>query len=50
MLSVADPSPEDYDLAIVVTAHPGFDYTWLEGFETLDCTYRTVPSPQRALI
>jgi UDP-N-acetyl-D-glucosamine dehydrogenase len=50
MLSVAEPEPSDFDLAIVVTAHPGFDYTWLERFETLDCTYRTVPAFQRVLV
>jgi UDP-N-acetyl-D-glucosamine dehydrogenase len=50
MLSVAEPEPSDFDLAIVLTAHPGFDYTWLERFETLDCTYRTVPAAQRVLV
>ena len=34
--------PEDYDLAIVATVHPGFDYGWLHRVPTvLDCTYRT---------
>ena len=50
MFSVAEPQPEDFDLAIVVTAHPDHDYSWLERFETLDCTYRTVSSSPRALI
>jgi nucleotide sugar dehydrogenase len=50
MLSVAEPEPADFDLAIVLTVHPGFDYGWLERFETLDCTYRTVVSPRRTLI
>jgi nucleotide sugar dehydrogenase len=40
-----DPSgfgPEDYDLAIVATVHPGFDYGWLRRVpRVLDCTYRT---------
>jgi len=40
-----DPSgfgPEDYDLAIVATVHPGFDYGWLRRVPAvLDCTYRT---------
>lgn len=32
--------PEDYDLAIVATIHPGFDYGWLARCErVLDCTY-----------
>src|SRR4051812_4694340 len=51
MLSVSEPQPEDFDLAIVITAHPGFDYTWLEGFEqVLDCTYRTVSAEHRVLV
>ena len=50
MLSVSDPEPDDFDLAIVVTAHPDSDYSWLERFEVLDCTYRTVATPQKALI
>jgi nucleotide sugar dehydrogenase len=34
--------PEDYDLAIVATVHPGFDYGWLHRVPAvLDCTYRT---------
>ncbi len=34
--------PEDYDLAIVATIHPGFDYGWLQRVPALlDCTYRT---------
>lgn len=34
--------PEDYDLAIVVTVHPGYDYGWLNRCPAvLDCTYRT---------
>jgi nucleotide sugar dehydrogenase len=50
MLSVAEPRAEDFDLAILVTAHPGHDYSWLEDFEALDCTYRTIESARRALI
>jgi UDP-N-acetyl-D-glucosamine dehydrogenase len=50
LLSVAEPQPEDFDLAIVLTVHQDFDYAWLERFETLDCTYRTVGSPGRALV
>ena len=34
--------PEDYDLTIVITVHPGHDYGWLRRCElVLDCTYRT---------
>ena len=50
LLSVAQPEPSDFDIAIVVTAHAGFDYAWLEDFETLDCTYRTATGPRKALI
>jgi UDP-N-acetyl-D-glucosamine dehydrogenase len=51
LLSVAQPRPKDYDLAIVVTAHPGFDYAWLDAMEqVLDCTYRTAGEAVRALI
>jgi UDP-N-acetyl-D-glucosamine dehydrogenase len=33
--------PEDYDLTIVLTTHPGHDYGWLKRCpEVLDCTYR----------
>jgi UDP-N-acetyl-D-glucosamine dehydrogenase len=42
LLSVAEPSADEFDLAIVVTAHPGHDYSWLEHFEVLDYTYRAV--------
>ncbi len=42
--------PEDYDLAIVVTVHPGHDYGWLARCPTvLDCTYRT-PGGRRRLV
>jgi len=34
--------PEDYDLVIVLTVHPGHDYGWLMRCpKVLDCTYRT---------
>ncbi len=34
--------PEDYDLAIVATVHPGHDYGWLARCPAvLDCTYKT---------
>lgn len=42
--------PEDYQLAIVVTVHPGHDYGWLERCPAvLDCTYRT-PGGRRRLV
>jgi nucleotide sugar dehydrogenase len=40
MLSRARPEPDDYDLVVLVTAHPGSDYSWLDACErVLDCTY-----------
>jgi UDP-N-acetyl-D-glucosamine dehydrogenase len=40
--------PEDYDLAIVATVHPGYDYGWLHRVPAvLDCTYRTAGGRRR---
>jgi UDP-N-acetyl-D-glucosamine dehydrogenase len=40
--------PEDYDLAIVITVHPGHDYGWLRRCDlVLDCTYRTPAGGRR---
>jgi nucleotide sugar dehydrogenase len=40
--------PEDYDLAIVATIHPGHDYGWLHRVpRVLDCTYRTAGGRRR---
>ncbi len=40
--------PEDYDLTIVITVHPGHDYGWLRRCDlVLDCTYRTPAGGQR---
>jgi UDP-N-acetyl-D-glucosamine dehydrogenase len=51
LLSVAQPDPGDYDLAVVVTTHSGFDYEWLDDMEqVLDCSYRTAREAVRALI
>ncbi|HLH14706.1 MAG TPA: nucleotide sugar dehydrogenase, partial [Solirubrobacteraceae bacterium] len=42
--------PEDYDLAIVVTVHPGHDYGWLRRCpEVLDCTYEMQAGRRRVL-
>jgi nucleotide sugar dehydrogenase len=42
--------PEDYDLAILVTIHPGHDYGWVARCPAvLDCTYRTPAGQQRFL-
>jgi len=51
LLSVAQPHASDFDLAIVLTAHPEHDYSWLDGFDqVLDCTYRTADPARRALL
>jgi UDP-N-acetyl-D-glucosamine dehydrogenase len=51
ILSAARPRASDYDLAVLVTLHDGFDYGWLGEFEhVLDCTYRTPLGAQRSLI
>lgn len=51
LLSVAVPRPEDYALVVLVVAHPGEDYGWLDGCErVLDCTYRARVGRQRFLI
>jgi nucleotide sugar dehydrogenase len=40
--------PEDYDLVVIVTVHPGFDYGWMLRCErVLDCTYRTEAGRER---
>jgi hypothetical protein len=40
--------PEDYDLVLVVTVHPGYDYGWLLRCpRVLDCTYRTEAGRER---
>lgn len=40
--SVAGPKATDYDLALVATVHPGFDYGFLGACpDVLDATYRT---------
>ena len=51
LLSVAQPRPADYDLALVVTVHAGFDYAWLDEMgQVLDCTYRTAAPAVRAIL
>ncbi len=42
--------PEDYDLVIVVTIQPGYDYGWLKRCpQVLDCTY-SEPTGRRCLL
>ncbi len=42
--------PEDYELAIVLTMHPGHDYGWLRRCpQVLDCTYRAEAGRRRFL-
>ncbi len=51
MLSVALPIPDAYDLVVVVTVHPGYDYEWLRDCpQVLDCTYRTPGGITRSVI
>ena len=51
LLSVPQPRPSDYDLALVVTLHDHQDYDWLDDFDqVLDCTYQTPLGRTRALI
>jgi UDP-N-acetyl-D-glucosamine dehydrogenase len=48
---VSSPQASDYDLVVLTTLHPGFDYGWLEGSESiLDCTYRSQPGRRRHVI
>jgi UDP-N-acetyl-D-glucosamine dehydrogenase len=57
MLRTVDPDPrrdasgfgpEDYDLVLLVTIHPGHDYGWLMRCpRVLDCTYRTEAGRER---
>jgi len=42
--------PEDYDLAILITIQPGYDYGWLKRCpQVLDCTYREQTGRRRFL-
>jgi UDP-N-acetyl-D-glucosamine dehydrogenase len=51
LLSVPQPRPSDYDLALVVTLHDHHDYEWLDDFDqVLDCTYQTPLGRTRALV
>jgi UDP-N-acetyl-D-glucosamine dehydrogenase len=51
LLSVSKPKPSDYDLVVVVTVHPGADYSWLtECRQVLDCTYRTPGGRRRHVL
>ncbi|MGN6558440.1 MAG: nucleotide sugar dehydrogenase [Solirubrobacterales bacterium] len=41
LIAVTEPEPDEYDLLIAHTVHPGFDYGFLDaGRLLLDCTYR----------
>ena len=43
--------PEDYDLVILATVHPGPDYGWLRRCRTvLDCTYATPAGGRREVL
>lgn len=48
---VSSPQTSDYDLVVLTTLHPGFDYGWLQGSESvLDCTYRSQSGRRRHVI
>jgi UDP-N-acetyl-D-glucosamine dehydrogenase len=43
--------PEDYELAILVTIHPGYDYGWIARCpQVLDCTYTEHAGRRRFLL
>jgi len=49
--SVRGPRPEDFDLAIVHTLHPGISYAWVAGCKrVLDATYQFDAAPHRAVV
>jgi nucleotide sugar dehydrogenase len=48
LASIRGPVAADYDLALVATIHPAFDYSFLDGCEdVLDATYRTPGGKRR---
>lgn len=48
LASVGGPVAADYDLALIATIHPAFDYGFLDGCEdVLDATYRTPGGKRR---
>jgi UDP-N-acetyl-D-glucosamine dehydrogenase len=49
--SGAGPGPEDYELVILVTVHPGWNYGWLRRCPSvLDCTYRNETAGRRRFL
>jgi nucleotide sugar dehydrogenase len=51
LVSVGGPVGSDYDLAVVATVHPGFDYGFLDNCnDVLDATYRTPGGRRRHTI
>jgi UDP-N-acetyl-D-mannosaminuronate dehydrogenase len=51
LTSVATPRPRDYDLVLLVTLQPGFDYSWLEHAPVvLDATYKTACGRRRFVV
>jgi UDP-N-acetyl-D-glucosamine dehydrogenase len=45
-----DSPGSGWDLVIVHTIHPGFDYTWAQDCQVLDATYRFGDSPRRTVV
>jgi UDP-N-acetyl-D-glucosamine dehydrogenase len=51
LMSLPLPRPDGHDLVIVMTVHPGHDYSWLRDCpDVLDCTYRTPGGIRRSVI
>jgi nucleotide sugar dehydrogenase len=49
--SVPDPDGGEWDLVLMHTVHPGFDYEWAQSCpQILDGTYRFDSAPHRALV
>jgi UDP-N-acetyl-D-glucosamine dehydrogenase len=49
LCSEAEPGT-DWDLVIVHTVHPGFDYSWARSCRVLDATYRFADADRRTVV
>ena len=48
---VVSPEAGDYDLVVLATLHPGFDYGWLQDSDSvIDCTYRSQSGRTRHVV
>ncbi len=49
--SIAEPDGAEWDMVVMHTVHPGFDYDWAKSCpQILDGTYRFDAAPHRALV